>query len=185
MTLRVHRSPAPAIPAASPAASGQVPNPASPPGAPPSPPGPQPPPGVPEFSPFDQRFRPPRTAFNKYARSGGSDKRNFARAIASYVSRAGGGSKTAARRMASDKRAATRLGNILSQAGESGIREILPNLNQRCQHEADVPDLGRNGFELGIPGGRAEIALLCLGAIPERRSRKTINRRSRVRPPAG
>jgi hypothetical protein len=124
-----HTSQAPAIPAASPAASGQVPNPASPPGAPPSPPGPQPPPGVPEFSPFDQRFRQPRTAFNKYARSGGSDKRNFAKAIASYVSRAGGGSKTAARRMASDKRAATRLGNILSQAGESGIREILPSLN--------------------------------------------------------
>jgi hypothetical protein len=45
------------------------------------------------------------------------------------VSRAGGGAKTAARRMASDRRVARQLGGILAQAGQSGIREVIRTLN--------------------------------------------------------
>jgi hypothetical protein len=119
----------PLTPGNSPTASGPNPNPGLPPTVAPPFSGIAIPTGTPEFSPHNQRFRQPRTAFNKYARSGGADSRNFARAIASYVSKSGGGARTAARRMASDKRVATNLGGILSRAGQVGIREILSGLN--------------------------------------------------------
>lgn len=45
------------------------------------------------------------------------------------MSRAGGGAKTAARRMASDRRVARQLGGVLAQAGQSGIREVVRTLN--------------------------------------------------------
>jgi hypothetical protein len=113
-------------------------------GAPPAPPPPsdatgpssEPPSGglapadsVGEVPPSDNRFRAGRTSFNKYIRSGGGDRRSFGKAIGSYVSRAGGGSKTAARRMASERATASRLGALLYDAGQSGIREVLRSLN--------------------------------------------------------
>jgi hypothetical protein len=114
-------------------------SPPTPPGSPPTGqgqnPGPstsapsQPPPNNPVFSPIEQRFRGPRTNFNQYARSNGDNTKSLARAISSYVSRASGGSKTAARRMASDRRVARQLGGILTQAGQSGIREVVRTLN--------------------------------------------------------
>lgn len=75
------------------------------------------------------RFQSARTQFNKYLRSGGSDRAKLGKALVSYVSRAAGGAKTAARRMSSDRAAASRLGALLSQAGQVGIRETLRTLN--------------------------------------------------------
>jgi hypothetical protein len=95
----------------------------------------------PEYSPFDQRFRGSRTTLNRYARSGGGDARVFGHAVASYVSKGGGGSKTAARRMASDRRAASRLGAILTQAGQSGIRDVLRTLNLDALANQSIADI--------------------------------------------
>jgi hypothetical protein len=120
----------------SPGGPGQSPIPGFPPATPS-----QTPPVAPEYSPFDQRFRGSRTTINRYARKGGGDKRALGHAVASYVSRVGGGSKTAARRMASDQRAATRLGAILTQAGQSGIREVLRTLNLDALANRSVPDI--------------------------------------------
>jgi hypothetical protein len=85
--------------------------------------------GSPEYSPFEQRFRGARTTLNRYARSGGSDQKGLGHAVASYISKGGGGTQTTARRMATDRRAATRLGTLLTQAGQAGIREVLRTLN--------------------------------------------------------
>ena len=93
------------------------------------------------ISPLDNRFKQPRTSFNKFARSGGSDRRNLGRAVASYVSRAGGGSKIAARRMSSDRAAAGRLGTLLSEAGQSGIREVLRTLNLDALADRSIPEI--------------------------------------------
>jgi hypothetical protein len=81
------------------------------------------------LSPFDNRFTSARKHFNKYTRSGNGDRRALGKAIASYVSRAGGGAKTAARRMSSERQAAGRLGGLLSDASRVGIREVLRTLN--------------------------------------------------------
>jgi hypothetical protein len=110
------------------------------PGFPPASPAPTPP-IPPEYSQFDQRFRGPRTTLNRYARSGGANTSALGRAVASYVSRGGGGSKTAARRMSSDQRAATKLGAILTQAGQSGIREVLRTLNLDTLANQSIPEI--------------------------------------------
>jgi hypothetical protein len=79
-------------------------------------------------SPSSHRLRAPRKHFNQYARSGGSERASLGKAISSYVSRAGG-SSTVARRMSSERAAAGRLGGVLNQAGQRGIREVLRTLN--------------------------------------------------------
>lgn len=138
----------PAAPPAAPAFPGS-PLPHSPapgatlqsPSSPASPPSDLPTPVEPVLSPFDQRFRAPRTSFNKFARSGGSDKRNLAKALSSYMSRTGGGSKTAARRMASDRRAAQKLGGILAHASASGIREVIRTLSLDALADRSVAEI--------------------------------------------
>jgi hypothetical protein len=98
-------------------------------------------PGPPEFSPLEQRFRGSRTTFNRYARSGGSDAKGLGNAVASYISKGGGGPQTTARRMASDRRAATRLGTLLAQAGQSGIREVLRTLHLDALTNQSIADI--------------------------------------------
>lgn len=136
--------PPPAPPDSPPADQGPNPAPPGPPatpGPPPSQPPSQPPSGDPVFSPIDQRFRGPRTNFNRYARSNGANTKSLARAISSYVSRVGGGSKTAARRMATDRRVAGQLGGILAQAGQSGIREVVRTLNLEGLADRSVAEI--------------------------------------------
>lgn len=93
------------------------------------------------FSPFDNRFTSSRKHFNKYARSGGSDRKNLGKAIASAISRAGGGAKTAARRMSSERRAASRLGGLLYDAGQVGIREVLRTLNLDALADKSITEI--------------------------------------------
>ena len=97
--------------------------------------------GSPEYSPFEQRFRGSRTTFNRYARSGGSDTKGLGHAVASYISKGGGGVQTTARRMASERRAATQLGSILTRAGQSGIREVLRTLNLDALANQSIADI--------------------------------------------
>ncbi|WP_330217086.1 Qat anti-phage system associated protein QatB [Asticcacaulis benevestitus] len=70
------------------------------------------------------RHRGARGGFTSFAKSGGSSGRALGRAIASYVRKTAGGSRNAARRMATERSAAVRLANLLSDASTSGIREV-------------------------------------------------------------
>lgn len=85
-------------------------------------------PPVPE--PADSnRYQAPRTAFSKFARSGGSDRRSMGRAVSSYVSRSSGGSRGAVQKMGSSRGTAARLLNFLNDAATRGIDETLRSLN--------------------------------------------------------
>lgn len=75
------------------------------------------------------RYQAPRTAFSKFARSGGSDQRSMGRAVSSYVSRSSGGSKGAVQKMGSSRGTAARLLNFLNDAATRGIDETLRSLN--------------------------------------------------------
>jgi hypothetical protein len=75
------------------------------------------------------RFTAPRTAFTKYAASGGRDRVNLGRAVSGYVSGAAGGSRRAAQRMGSSRGATAGLVNFLADASARGVREALRSLN--------------------------------------------------------
>lgn len=75
------------------------------------------------------RYRAARTAFSKFARSGGSDRRSMGRSVASYVSKSSGGSKGAVQKMGSSRRTAAQLLNFLNDASARGIDETLRSLN--------------------------------------------------------
>lgn len=76
-----------------------------------------------------QRFTSARTNFTKYARSGGGDRASLGRAIAKYVSKSSGGSRTAAQRMGASRGSGARLLGFLVDAQSRGIREALRSLN--------------------------------------------------------
>lgn len=98
-------------------------------GSPPEP-GQQPkvPVGDPQVIP-PQRFQAPRTNFSRYVSSGGSNGGALRRAVSGYVSKASGGSATAARRMGSSSVAAGRLLSFLSDARGGGLGQALQRLN--------------------------------------------------------
>jgi len=75
------------------------------------------------------RYQAARTAFSKFARSGGSDRRSMGRSVSSYVSRSSGGSKGAVQKMGSSRGTAARLLNFLNDASTRGIDETLRSLN--------------------------------------------------------
>jgi hypothetical protein len=84
---------------------------------------PLPPPGEPD------RFKAPRTAFSRFARSGGSDRASLGRAMAGYVSRTAGGPRNAASRMGASRAAGTRLLGFLGDVATRGVTEALRSLN--------------------------------------------------------
>jgi hypothetical protein len=105
-------------------------------------------------SQFANRFRVPRTQINKYFRSGGTDRKKLGAAISSYVSHAAGGSKVAARRMASDKRAGGRLAGLLYEAGDTGIREVLRSLNLDALENRSISEIYASLVDvICAPGG--------------------------------
>lgn len=86
-------------------------------------------PPVPEPATDSNRYQAPRTAFSKFARSGGSDRRSMGRAVSTYVSRSSGGSKGATQKMGSSRGTAARLLNFLNDAATRGIDETLRSLD--------------------------------------------------------
>lgn len=93
-----------------------------------APPAPAPRPSAPVPGP-SARFTAARTAFSKFASSGGGDRRNLGRAVSQYVSKASGGAGRAAQRMGSSQRVSARLVNFLNTAATEGAREALRSLN--------------------------------------------------------
>lgn len=110
-------------PAAGPAAPT---NPTQPPQLPTNPvpaaPTPIPPPAA-------NRFRDARWNFSRFASSGGTDRRSLGRAISTYVSTSSGGARTAARRLAPSRAAASGIIGFLSDARARGTTEALRRLN--------------------------------------------------------
>jgi hypothetical protein len=115
------------------------PMPAAPPTGPQPPPGPEqgappPVPAAPSFPAMPaagagDRFGAARNNFSRFARSGGSDRRNLGRAVSNYVSTASGGSRVAAQRMGASRDAGSRLVGFLSGVAANGPREALRALN--------------------------------------------------------
>ena len=91
---------------------------------PPAPPDREiPPPGVPG------RFTAARNNFSRFAGSGGNDRTSLGRSVASYVSKASGGARQAARRMGSSQTASADLLRFLLDVQSRGSREALRALN--------------------------------------------------------
>ena len=74
--------------------------------------------------PVAGRYRGARSSFTSFAKSGGASGRALGRAVASYVRKAAGGARNAARRMSSERSAAVQLGRLLANASADGIREV-------------------------------------------------------------
>ena len=77
----------------------------------------------------ENRYRAARTAFTKFARSGGSNRRSLGGAVSNYVTRTSGGSKGAATRMGASRGTTVRILNLLNAASARGIEETLKSLN--------------------------------------------------------
>lgn len=75
------------------------------------------------------RYQAPRTAFSKFARSGGSDRKSMGRSVAGYISRSSGGSKGAVQKMGSSRVTAARLLNFLNDVAAKGFEDTLRSLN--------------------------------------------------------
>jgi hypothetical protein len=80
-------------------------------------------------TPVENRFNGSRRSFTSLIKSGTLDKSGLRKAISSYVSKAAGGSRNAAKRMSSERSAGVRLGSILASASQIGIKEVIKNLN--------------------------------------------------------
>lgn len=75
------------------------------------------------------RFRNARTNFTKFAKSGGRDRGSLGRSLSSYVSKSTGGSRRAAQRMGSSRRATAGLISFLNSVRTQGTRATLEALN--------------------------------------------------------
>ena len=85
-------------------------------------------PAIPPAAAAD-RFTAARKSFTTFAHSGGRNRVSLGRALSDYVSTASGGSRAAARRMASSPASGARLLGFLSGAVANGPREALRALN--------------------------------------------------------
>jgi hypothetical protein len=128
----------PLIPSWLPAGGSPPPTPDPPPPPPPAPQpapheGPPPPPApvVPAIpaAALANRFTGARNNFSRFARSGGSDRKSFGRALSDYVSTSSGGNRSAAQRMARSPASGIPLLSVLSGAVANGGRATLRALN--------------------------------------------------------
>lgn len=76
-----------------------------------------------------KRYTAARTAFSKFARSGGSSRSSLKSAVSSYISRSSGGVKGAAHRMGASRATGDRLLGILNDVTHRGIIEVLKSFN--------------------------------------------------------
>lgn len=84
---------------------------------------------TPTGQPVPNRFRQARSDFSKYVRSNSNERRALGRSVSSYVSKASGGSRNAAQRMGSSRRATVGLINFLNSVRTSGLQETLTAYN--------------------------------------------------------
>lgn len=109
---------------------GAAPPAGTPPGAPPPPVPPAPAARPPVAKPpVDNRFSGARSSFTRFARSGGTDRPSLGRALSGYVSRASGGSATAAQRMGASRSSGANLLGFLSDVNARGAAQALGALN--------------------------------------------------------
>ncbi|MBN8789781.1 MAG: hypothetical protein J0I84_22095 [Terrimonas sp.] len=75
------------------------------------------------------RFTHARTNFTQFVKSGGRDRSKLGKSISNYVSKSNGGSRNAARRLGSSRRATTNLLNFFSSVQNRGSAAALQALN--------------------------------------------------------
>lgn len=85
-------------------------------------------PALPEVG-DENRYRAARTAFTKFARSGGGNRRSLGGAVSNYITRSSGGSKGAAARMGASRHTTVRILNLLNDVSARGIEDTLKSLN--------------------------------------------------------
>lgn len=74
------------------------------------------------------RWRDSRAQYTRFARSGGTVQKALFNAIATYISRSVGGSKTASRRMPASQTVASGLGGVLGDFSARGVEPTLRTL---------------------------------------------------------
>jgi len=111
------------------------------------------------------RFTTARTNFTKFINSGGLDRRSLGRSVSSYISKASGGSRTAAKRIGASKRVAAGIVGFLNTARTEGVAAALNShklgnlvgrpieevfvglLNDLCPNGGNIDEgLARNAF---------------------------------------
>lgn len=75
------------------------------------------------------RFTNARAQFTRFVKSGGKDRSRLGKSLSSYIATSSGGSKNAARRMGSSRRAAANLISFLSAVQNQGTATALKSLN--------------------------------------------------------
>lgn len=75
------------------------------------------------------RFTGARTNFTKFINSGGRDRKALGRSVSSYISKASGGSRTAAKRIGASKRVAAGIVTFLNTARTEGLAAALNSHN--------------------------------------------------------
>lgn len=99
------------------------------------------------------RFSSARNNFTRFARSGGGDRRSLGRAISQYVGSSSGGSRNAAARMGSARRASGRLLSFLSQAVSRGASEALRALNLSALAGRPIEEIFLGLADYVVPDG--------------------------------
>jgi hypothetical protein len=106
------------------------------------------------------RYTAARTAFSKFARSGGSDRANLGRAVSGYVSRSSGGARGAAQRMGSSRATGARLLGFLNDAATRGVSEALKSLNLGSLAGRPLEDIFKGLADYVCPeGGNLDTAI--------------------------
>lgn len=106
------------------------------------------------------RYTAPRTAFSKFARSGGSSRGSLGRAVSGYVSRSSGGAKGAAQRMGASRTTGGRLLGFLSDTANRGIGEALKSLNLDGLAGQPIGDIFRGLADYICPeGGSMDVGI--------------------------
>lgn len=75
------------------------------------------------------RFTGARTNFTNFINSGGLDRRALGRSVSSYISKASGGSRTAAKRIGASKRVATGIVDFINTVRSQGVVAALNSHN--------------------------------------------------------
>lgn len=90
---------------------------------------PNPTPLSPQFSDIPQRFRVPKTNFNRFISSGGLDRNSLKRGVSSYVRTGTGGARNATVKMGASLNSAYRVANVLRSINTQNVQSTLNSLN--------------------------------------------------------
>lgn len=120
-----------------------------------------PPPSPPIPEPADaRRYAAPRSAFSRFARSGGTNRSSLASAVSGYVSRTSGGAKGAAHRMGESRKTGERLLGFLNDAANRGVSEALRSLNLSDLAGRSASEIFKGLADYVCPeGGNIDVAI--------------------------